>query len=139
MDADTDAIGDGRGEPASDDGAGTRHRVASMADLAEDGSRVIVEVEGQEVAVFRVDGELHALPNFCPHQAAPLCEGELTGRMVVGSDGWEWEYVQEGEIVTCPWHGWKFDVTTGKNIKDEAVAIPTYDVEVDGDDVYVVR
>jgi nitrite reductase/ring-hydroxylating ferredoxin subunit len=116
-----------------------RHRVATTDELPEDGSRVIVDVEGQEVAIFRIDGEYHALPNFCPHQAAPLCEGELTGRMTVGDDGWSWEYVQKGEAVTCPWHGWKFDVTTGKNIKDEEIAIPSYDVERDGDDLYVVR
>ncbi|MFB6068947.1 MAG: Rieske (2Fe-2S) protein [Halobacterium sp.] len=116
-----------------------RYRVADADALAEDGSRVIAEVEGQEIAVFRVDGDYHALPNFCIHQAAPLCEGELTGRMVVGDDGWEWEYVQEGEIITCPWHGWKFDVTTGENVKDESYAVPTYDVEVEDGDVYVRR
>jgi nitrite reductase/ring-hydroxylating ferredoxin subunit len=119
--------------------SGAKHKVATTADVPEDGSRVIVDVEGQEVAVFRVDGEYHALPNFCPHQAAPLCEGDLTGRMVVGDDGWTWEYVQKGEVVTCPWHGWKFDVTNGKNIKDEDIAIPAYDVERDGEDLYVVR
>ncbi|MFB6160581.1 MAG: Rieske (2Fe-2S) protein [Haloferacaceae archaeon] len=117
----------------------TRHRVAAAAELDEPGSRIIVDVAGQEVAVFNVGDDLHALPNFCPHQAAPLCEGELTGRMVVGDDGWSWEYVKEGEAVTCPWHGWKFDVTTGKNIKDEAVAVPHYEVEVADGDVYVIR
>jgi nitrite reductase/ring-hydroxylating ferredoxin subunit len=119
--------------------SGVRYRVATASEVAEPGDRVIVDIEGQEVAVFNVDGDLHALPNFCPHQAAPLCEGEVTGRMVMGDDGWSWEYVQRGEVVTCPWHGWKFDVTTGKNIKDEDVAIPSYDVEQDGDDVLVVR
>jgi nitrite reductase (NADH) small subunit len=117
----------------------TRQRIASRDVLRDDGSRVIVEVEGQEIAVFRVDGEYYALPNFCPHQAAPLCEGELTGRMVVGDDGWEWEYVQEGEVITCPWHGWKFDVTTGQNIKDADYAVPTYDVVVEDGDLYVER
>jgi len=117
----------------------TRHRVADVQDLAADGDRVLVEFEGHEIGVFRVDGELYALPNYCPHQAAPLCQGELTGRMVVGDDGWEWRYEQEGEIVTCPWHGWKFDVTTGENIKDDRYNVPTYAVEVEDDGVYVVR
>lgn len=118
---------------------GRRHRVAHANEVAEPGDRVIVDVEGQEVAVFNVDGDLHALPNFCPHQAAPLCEGDLTGRMVVGEDGWSWEYVQRGEVVTCPWHGWKFDVTTGENVKDTDVAVPHYEVERDGGDVVVLR
>ena len=118
---------------------GQRHRVARVSEVAEPGDRVIVDVAGQEVAVFNVDGDLHALPNFCPHQAAPLCEGEVTGRMVMGDDGWSWEYIQKGEVVTCPWHGWKFDVTTGRNIKDEAVAVPHYDVSVEDGHVYVIR
>jgi nitrite reductase (NADH) small subunit len=117
----------------------TRYKVASTEDLATDGDRIIVDIEGQEIAVFRIKDEFHALPNFCPHQAAPLCEGELTGRMIVGDDGWEWEYIQEDEIITCPWHGWKFDVTEGTNIKDQTIAVPHYDVEVKGNNVYVIR
>lgn len=117
----------------------TRHRVADAEEVAEDGDRIIVEVEGQEIGVFRVDGELHALPNFCPHQAGPLCQGEITGRMVVNEDGWEWRYVQEGEIVTCPWHGWKYDITSGENIKDDRYSLPAYGVTVEDGDVYVER
>jgi nitrite reductase/ring-hydroxylating ferredoxin subunit len=117
----------------------TRHRVADVEELSDDGDRVLVEVEGREIGVFRIDGEYHALLNYCPHQAAPLCQGDLTGQMVVGDDGWEWHYDKEGEIVTCPWHGWKFDVESGVNVKDDRYAVPTYEVEVEDGAVYVTR
>ena len=117
----------------------TRHRVAEEAELAEDGSRVITEVDGQEIAVFNVHGEYHAIPNFCVHQAGPLCEGDLTGQVVVGEDDWEWLWDDDERIITCPWHGWKFDVTTGVNIRDDRYAVPRYEVEVEDGAVYVNR
>lgn len=117
----------------------SRYRVADAEELAEDGDRILVEVEGQELGVFRIDDECYALPNFCPHQAAPLCQGRVTGRMVVGDDGWEWRYEQDGEIITCPWHGWKFDIKSGNNIKDDRYAVPVYDVTVEEGSVYVER
>lgn len=116
----------------------SRHRICDETRLAAEGSRVIVEVEGREVAVFNVDGEYHALPNHCIHQGAPLCEGELTGRMTVDDD-WEWVWEDEGTVITCPWHAWKFDVTTGKNVKDDRYRLPQYEVEVEDGTVYVRR
>lgn len=116
-----------------------RYHVAETSELDQDGERVITEIDGQEIAVFRIDGDYHALPNFCIHQSGPLCEGELTGHMTVGEDDWEWEYDFSEDIITCPWHGWKFDVTTGKNIKDERYVVPTYDVEVENNQIYVAR
>ena len=115
------------------------HRVADAADLAEEGSRVIAEVEGVEIAVFNVEGELHAVANFCPHQGGPLCEGELRGRTTVADDGWSWEYDDTEQQVVCPWHGWLFDVTTGKSPDDERYATPTYDVEREDGSVFVER
>ncbi len=117
----------------------TRHRVAETAELASEGSRVITEVDGQEIAVFNIDGELHAVANYCVHQAGPLCEGDLTGRMVVGDDGWEWNWDDRETVITCPWHGWKFDVTTGRNIQDDRYAVPRYEVEVEDGSIFVTR
>ena len=116
---------------------GERHRVASTDELAEEGSRVLVEVAGREVGVFNVGGELHAVANYCVHQAGPLCEGDLTGRMVIGDDGWEWLWDDDRRLVTCPWHGWKFDVTTGANVQDDRYRVPRYDVEVEDGAVFV--
>lgn len=118
--------------------SGTRHKVADEGELATDGDRVVAEVDGKEVAVFRIGGEYYAALNYCVHQGGPLCEGELTGEMMVGDDNWEWLYDEEERIITCPWHGWKFDMTTGENIQDHRYVIPQYEVIVTDGDVYVV-
>lgn len=116
----------------------TRQNVATTAELPNDGSRLVVEVEGREIAIFRIDGELHAVANFCVHQGGPLCEGALTGRTVVGDDGWEWEYEGTEKHVLCPWHGWMFDVTSGVCVDAERYTVPTYEVEVEDEDVFVL-
>lgn len=115
-----------------------KYKVAEIDELTSDGSRVIAEVEGREVAVFRHDGEYYALANYCIHQSGPLCEGELSGTMTSGDDGWEWDYDDEEKYVTCPWHGWRFDITTGVNVNDERYRTPMYEVKVQDGDVYVV-
>lgn len=116
----------------------TEHKIASTDELANDGDVAIEEVRGQEIAVFRVDGEYHAIANYCVHQGGPLCENrELTGSLTV-EDG-KWAYEKEGQVVTCPWHAWKFDVVTGKNVSDERYRVPTYDVVVKDGDILVRR
>lgn len=117
----------------------TSHRVASTDDFDGDGSRVITDIDGQEIAVFEIDGEYYAVANYCIHQGGPICEGEVSGRMTVGEDGREWKYVDDGQVINCPWHDWKFDLKSGRNVRDEQYAIPTYQVEVRDDDVYVQR
>ncbi len=117
----------------------TRYKVANTEDLDEDGARAFADVEGVEVAVFNIEGEYHAVANYCVHQGGPLCEGDLRGRYGVGEDGWEWTYDDTKQHVVCPWHGWKFDVTTGKNINDERYAAPTYDLEIEDGEIFVRR
>ncbi len=78
-------------------------------------------IEGKVVALANVGGKLFAINNVCLHRGGPLGEGEL-----------------EGQQVTCPWHGWQYDVTTGKLVKtNPAVGVETFPVEVRGDDIFV--
>jgi nitrite reductase/ring-hydroxylating ferredoxin subunit len=116
-----------------------RHRVASTEDLSEAGDRVIVEIKGQEIAIFNYDGDYYALANYCIHQAGPLCEGNLTGDMCLADDGWSWEYQDEQKHIRCPWHGWVFDITTGESTDDPRYRTPTYDTEVEDGTIYVLR
>ena len=116
-----------------------RHHVASTDEFSADGDRVIVAVEGIEIAVIYHDGEFHGLLHFCPHQSGPLCDGELTGRTGLAEDGFRWTYDTDERYVLCPWHGWKFDITTGVNVDQEAYRVPTFDVEVENGEVYVKR
>jgi nitrite reductase/ring-hydroxylating ferredoxin subunit len=115
-----------------------RHYVADTDELAADGSKAIAEVRGQEVAVFRLDGEYYAVANFCPHQSGPLCEGQTKGKVGIGDDGWQLEYSDE-TYIECPWHSWMFDIRTGEHAVDDRYAVPTYDVEVEAGEIYVTR
>ena len=115
-----------------------RHKIAGEEEFDGDGSRVIGEVDGLEIAVFRIGGEYHALANYCVHQGGPLCEGELGRGLTVDADGWE-RIADEPTNVLCPWHGWVFDVETGRNVDDDRYAVPSYDVEVEDGDVFVLR
>ncbi|HEY7727013.1 MAG TPA: Rieske 2Fe-2S domain-containing protein [Candidatus Eisenbacteria bacterium] len=95
-------------------------RVARVGDLAP-GRGMVVVAKGIRVALFRhEDGTLYALRNQCPHMGGELGEGVLNG-----------------DIVTCPWHGWQFDVKTGRNPAAALVAVRTFPVRVEGDEVYV--
>ena len=77
-------------------------------------------VEGRELALFNVAGRYYAVDNVCPHQGGPIGEGLL-----------------EGSVVTCPWHGWRFDVCTGKSPVIPSAAIETFACVVEGDRVQV--
>jgi nitrite reductase/ring-hydroxylating ferredoxin subunit len=80
----------------------------------------IVDIGGNQIALFNVNGEICAIANSCPHRGGPLGEGDL-----------------EGMIVTCPWHGWQFDVTTGVSPVNPAASVKKYPCKVDGTDISV--
>ncbi len=84
------------------------------------GSGKVVEVADRTLAVFNVDGEFYVIDNSCLHRGGPLGEGFL-----------------EGKVVTCPWHGWEYDVETGVNTLDPDLKVPTYGVSVQGGRVRV--
>ena len=95
------------------------------------GERLIVMLEGRSIGIFNINGTFYALRNLCPHQQAPLCEGRILGTTLPSSPG---QYVlgREGEILRCPWHGWEFDITTGRAIFDpKKCRVRTYPVIVE--------
>lgn len=94
-------------------------KVAEAGDVPA-GTGKCVEAGGKQIAIFNVDGTFHAIDNTCLHRGGPLGEGEL-----------------DGKIVTCPWHGWQYDVTTGGNLDDETERVARYDVKVENGAVLV--
>jgi len=95
-------------------------KVATTDEIAP-GQAKLVEVGGNEIALFNVGGSFHAIDNTCTHIGGPLCEGEI-----------------DGAEVTCPWHGAVFDITTGKVLGPPAVqSVTRYDVRVNGSDLEV--
>ncbi len=107
----------------------TPHVVCPARELPP-GERRLVEIDGRSIGVFNVDGEYYALTNVCPHQRAPLCAGTLTGTTRATSvDDIEWE--RDGRVLTCPWHGWEFDVTTGETVfNPHRWSVSTYETDV---------
>jgi 3-phenylpropionate/trans-cinnamate dioxygenase ferredoxin subunit len=110
-----------------------RHVIGAVADFPA-GTRRIVVLEDRSIGVFNVNGTYYALRNSCPHQGAPLCVGTVTGMTLPSTPG-EYLYGREGEIVRCPWHGWEFDITTGKSICDPyRCLVKTYEVTVESNE-----
>ena len=111
-------------------GSAAGHVVATTDEIGP-GQRRIVEIDGRSIGVFNVGGRYYALRNTCPHAGAPLCEGTLSGLVTSSAPG-EYAYHREGEILRCPWHGWEFDVTTGRSWFDPArTRVRTYETSLE--------
>jgi nitrite reductase/ring-hydroxylating ferredoxin subunit len=97
------------------------------------GTNKVVTVRGREIVVFNVDGEFFAFLNRCPHEGAKLCYGVLVG--LTESDGpGDYRFKRKGEMLRCPWHGWEFDLRTGRSRSDpERVKLRGFPVSVGAD------
>ncbi len=85
----------------------------ARVDEIPSGSSMVVDVANRTLAVFNVDGNFYVIDNTCLHRGGPLGEGFL-----------------EGTVVTCPWHGWEYDVTTGEYTINPVLNIDTYRARV---------
>ena len=118
--------------------AGEPHRwLVATCDEIPVGERKLVTVKRHSVGVFNVDGTYVAVLNLCPHELAPVCRGPVGGTTLPSKPG-EWRWGREGEILSCPWHGWEFDLLTGEAIADPKVRVRRYQVEVEDGQIYVV-
>jgi len=90
-----------------------KHVIAPLRDFPA-GTRRLVDVRGRAIVVFNVNGEFFALANRCPHQGGSLVQGRLVGLIESREPGC-YRYSRRGEIIRCPWHGWEFDLRTGKS------------------------
>ena len=106
-----------------------------LAELPPGTSRA-VEGFGTTIALFNVAGELFALDNHCPHHGGPLCRGRISGTLLPSAP-YEYRYGREGRVLTCPWHGWQFDLETGQALFDPLVRVPRYEARVEGDDIFL--
>ena len=94
-------------------------RAAKIADLPAGTIRQF-QVEGTPVALANVAGKFYAINDVCVHRGGPLGEGEL-----------------HDKVVTCPWHGWQYDVTNGKVTQNPVMGVACYATEVRGDEIFV--
>ena len=114
------------------------HVLGDLSDFPV-GTHRVVKVGRREIGVFNVGGKLYGLPNVCPHQTGPLCEGKATTGTLVArrENDWKFEWDYEGEIVACPWHGLEYHVPTGRCLAYPNITLRSYDVLLDGDKVKV--
>ena len=112
--------------------------VAHAVELAGEGERRIIVHGAREVGVLRAQGRLHAFSNHCPHQGGPVCEGMLIHKVeeVLAADhtyhGMRFDSTRLNLV--CPWHGWEFDIATGRTAGDPRFALRRFEViERDGD------
>jgi len=96
-----------------------RRTVCRFSDLP-DRQGYLVEVAGEAIALFRVGDRVHAIDNTCPHREGPLAFGDL-----------------RGATVHCPLHAWPFDVRTGRCAEFPGVAVRTFPVHLEGDEVQI--
>ena len=94
-------------------------KVAKRSEIPP-GTGKVVEAGGKTLALFNCEGVFYAVDNTCVHRGGPLGEGSLSGT-----------------TVTCPWHGWGYDVATGACQTNPAAKVQRFDVTVEGDDLLV--
>ena len=97
-----------------------RARCGRADEIPRGGSKV-VKIKEHRVALFNWEGEILALDNTCPHQGGPLGEG----------------YLEESGVVSCPWHGWTFDLRTGVSPIDPDVKVRRYPVTVEAGEIII--
>ncbi len=115
-----------------------RAHVVCRADELPPGGRVLVNLDGRSVGVFNIDGQLHALHNRCPHAAGALCMGPVTGTTAPTEAGARtFVYTQANHILRCAWHGWEFEIESGRCLSDDRVRAKRFKVAVDQGQVVV--
>jgi nitrite reductase (NADH) small subunit len=88
--------------------------VGRVSDFTPGQGKMVV-VNGRHVALFRLGEEFYALDNMCLHRGGPLCEGPI-----------------DNDVVTCPWHGWSYEIRTGTMVQDPRVGVDKHEVKVEG-------
>ncbi len=94
-------------------------RVAAVSEIPPGTGKELTAAD-RVVALYNVGGQFHALDGVCPHAGGPLGQGTL-----------------DDDVVTCPWHGWQFDVTTGQHCLNVNIQHQTFNVKVHRNDVFV--
>lgn len=96
--------------------------VARLEELPPGSSRPVMR-DGQEVALFNVDGQIHALTHRCPHRSGPLAQGTVERVPDPADPG-----ARPTLAVRCPIHGWVFELSTGRCLTRPSASVQTYPV-----------
>jgi nitrite reductase/ring-hydroxylating ferredoxin subunit len=117
----------------------TRAHVVGPVSEFPDGSHRVVDVGGRQIGVFNIRGTFHALPNICPHQTGPVCEAKQVVGTLLATERTDWdpEWVKDGEVLVCPWHGLEYHIPTGQCLAFPNIKLRRYDVSVEDDQVVI--
>jgi len=120
-----------------------RDVVIGKASSFPDPGRKVVELDGTEVGVFCVNGKFTAFENVCPHMGGPVCQGKIIPRVqeVIAEDKTSLglAFSKDQTSVACPWHGYEFDIQTGRHQGNPRLRLRPVKIEiVDGDLVVTV-
>jgi 3-phenylpropionate/trans-cinnamate dioxygenase ferredoxin subunit len=112
-----------------------RHRVGTVEEVRRDGCRLL-EIEGRPVGVISVGDAFFAIHDRCPHMGPSMCRGTVSGTFLAARPQ-ELVYGMHERVIRCPWHGWEFDLETGRSLLEpRRTGLRTYPVTVE--DGYVV-
>ncbi|MDR6817788.1 nitrite reductase/ring-hydroxylating ferredoxin subunit [Neorhizobium sp. 2083] len=115
--------------------------VCSEDEIA-DGDRKVVACGEREIGIFRVKGALHAWHNMCPHRQGPICQGRIYPEVIEPVDEKgevrTLQYNEENMHVACPWHGWEFNLETGRNAGPAKYRLHRAELAIREGQIYVV-
>ncbi|WP_066304221.1 Rieske (2Fe-2S) protein [Bacillus sp. FJAT-29814] len=100
------------------------------------GEKKTFKIKNREIVLVRNGNDFYAVSGICPHQAASMGEGALKGT-TLESDVGVYCFGKENLVLTCPWHHYEFDVTTGKSLFDCNYKLKSYSVEVAEENVLI--
>lgn len=95
-------------------------KLANVSDIPKNGAIIVRGPDGTEIALFNNHGIIYALNNSCPHMGGPLAEGDI-----------------EHGCVTCPWHGWQFELSTGTRQDADGCDAEKIAIEVIKDEIFL--
>jgi nitrite reductase/ring-hydroxylating ferredoxin subunit len=117
-------------------------RVGREQDIVSASSPTLVVIDDTEIGIFAVGDSLYAYESRCPHQGGPVCRGQVLGRVrtsVRDGGAVEPEWFDDAELqLVCPWHGFEFEITTGRCRADPRFRLRSYPVRRRDGDVFVV-
>lgn len=110
-------------------------------DAIKDGERRIVTDGALEIGVFRLGNDYFAWESNCPHQGGPVCQGRIMNRVaeLIGDDkrSHGYRFVEEDMHIICPWHGFEFDLRTGRHPGDPNTKLRGFAVIIREGNIYV--
>ena len=116
----------------------TEREVALPVAELPPGTSTTVKAFGTTVAIFNVEGQVFALSNHCPHHGGPPATA-VSRVPPLPSQPYEYRYGREGRVLTCPWHGWEFDIESGRTIFDPSVRVKIYEARIEKGEIVLTR